>query len=40
MSETLCEDCGELFPYDGDTVNICVKCARARIDRYFRGAVA
>ena len=26
MNETLCEDCGELFPYDGYAVTICVKC--------------
>lgn len=40
MDSTLCKDCGDLFPYDGQAVDICVKCARARIDNYFRREVA
>lgn len=39
MSETLCNDCGDLFPYDGYAVNICKECARKRIDNYFRGVM-
>jgi formylmethanofuran dehydrogenase subunit E len=38
MENVVCEDCGNLFPYDHYAVKICVKCAKARIDRYFRGA--
>lgn len=40
MNETLCKDCGDLFPYDGYAVDLCVKCAKARIDRYFKKVVA
>ena len=40
MSETLCQDCGELFPYDGDAVDLCIECVRARVQRYFGKVVA
>ena len=38
---TVCVECGGESPlYHGYKVDVCPKCARARIDRYFRGAVA
>jgi hypothetical protein len=41
MDNTLCLECGGVSPlYHGYKIDLCPKCARERINKYFRGAVA
>ena len=36
--DTICIECGNISAaYQGYKINICAKCAKARIDNYFRG---
>jgi hypothetical protein len=38
MKDTLCLECGGIsMLYQGYKVDICAKCAKERINRYFRG---
>jgi hypothetical protein len=36
MEDVVCQDCGNLFPYDGQIVKICTPCTKARIERAYR----
>jgi ribosomal protein S27AE len=35
---TICVECGDIsIAYQGYKINICGKCAKTKIDNYFRG---